>query len=275
MSKPKYSVANFSGGKDSTAMVLRMIETGERIDEVVCCDTYKEFPAMYRHIDKVKKVIEDAGIKFTELRSEQSFDYFMFEKQTKGKYADKKGYSWPTAKMRWCTGYMKRDVIRKYFKEIRKKYNVIQYIGIAADEGYRLERKNNQQEAHRHPLVDWGWSEKECLEYCYAKGYDWEGLYEIFSRVSCWCCPLKSLEEQRKLKKYYPELWEELKEMDKKAFNQFRRDYSVDDLEKRFTLEDAFLEKGYSITNRAFHTDLKRLLNGEASVEDILQERSA
>ena len=45
-----------SGGKDSTAMVLRMIEMGEHIDEVVSCDTYKEFPAMYRHIEKVKKL---------------------------------------------------------------------------------------------------------------------------------------------------------------------------------------------------------------------------
>ena len=64
-----YIVCNFSGGKDSTAMVLRMIELGEHIDEVVCCDTYKEFPAMYRHIDRVKKIIEEHGIKFQMLCS--------------------------------------------------------------------------------------------------------------------------------------------------------------------------------------------------------------
>lgn len=53
--KPNYVVVNFSGGKDSTAMLLGMLEKGERIDEVMNCDTYKEFPEMYRHIEKNKK----------------------------------------------------------------------------------------------------------------------------------------------------------------------------------------------------------------------------
>jgi 3'-phosphoadenosine 5'-phosphosulfate sulfotransferase (PAPS reductase)/FAD synthetase len=274
MEKQKYYVASFSGGKDSTAMVLRMIEIGERIDEVVCCDTYKEFPAMYRHIEKVKRIIEDAGIKFTTLRSEKSFDYYMFEHlRSKGKFVGEQGLGWPTPTMRWCTGNLKRDITKKYLREMRKKYDVIQYLGIAADEDYRLERKNNQQVGHKHPLVEWGWSEKNCLEYCYAKGYDWEGLYEIFNRVSCWCCPLKSFEELRKLRKHRPQLWEELKDMDKRARNQFTARYSVEDLEKRFALEDELTARGHSITNRAFHTDMKRMLAGETTIDEIINER--
>lgn len=42
---------------------------------------------------------------------------------------------------------------------------VIEYVGIAADEQYRLERANNQNPNHRHPLVDWGWTERDCLRY--------------------------------------------------------------------------------------------------------------
>ena len=42
-----YVVASFSGGKDSTAMVLRMLEIGEQLDEVLFCDTYMEFPEPY------------------------------------------------------------------------------------------------------------------------------------------------------------------------------------------------------------------------------------
>ncbi len=256
-----YIVVNFSGGKDSTALVLRKIELGEHIDEVVCCDTYKEFPAMYRHIEKVRKVIESNGIKFTLIRSEKTFDYYMFEYEPKkGENREKMGFGWPYPTMRWCTGYLKRDLTRKYFRELRKKYNIIQCIGIAADEGYRLERKNNQQENHRHPLIEWGWSEKDCLQYCYSKGYDWEGLYEIFSRVSCWCCPLKSLEECRKLWRHYPELWQELKEMDKKAYNSFKKDYTVEDLEIRFAFEEERKAQGLPTNGREFHTELKRLL---------------
>jgi len=37
-------VVSFSGGKDSTAMLLMLIEKQYPIDRVVCIDTTKEFP---------------------------------------------------------------------------------------------------------------------------------------------------------------------------------------------------------------------------------------
>lgn len=159
-----YIVASFSGGKDSTAMVLRMIELGEHIDEVICCDTYKEFPAMYRHIEKVKKVVEAAGIRFTRLMCEKSFDHWMFEHQvkprTKNLARNKIGYSWPDFRNRWCTSKLKVDIIDHYLIALRKQHTVIQCIGLAYDEGHRLERENNKSEYHRHPLVEWGWTER-------------------------------------------------------------------------------------------------------------------
>lgn len=261
--KKDYIVVSFSGGKDSTAMLLRMIELGEHIDEVVCCDTYKEFPAMYRHIEKIRKVVETTGIKFTMLRSEKDFDYLMFEytpKRKNPRLAGAKGLSWAGSRARWCTARLKVWIINKYFKNLRSQYNVIQCIGLAADERYRLEREGNKNEEHRHPLNEWGWDEKKCLEYCFSKGYDWEGLYELFSRVSCWCCPLQPLEELRILRKKFPELWQELKDMDKRTWRKFRADYSVEDLEKRFAFEEERLAHGLSITNRDFHTHLKSIL---------------
>lgn len=45
------------------------------------------------------------------------------------------------------------------------------------------------------------------------------------------------------------------------------------DFDKRFALEDALTEAGESLTNRAFHTDLKRLLADEVTIDDILKER--
>lgn len=54
-----YIIVNFSGGKDSTAMLLHMLELGEHIDEVIYCDTYKEFPQMYNHIDNIKTIVKE------------------------------------------------------------------------------------------------------------------------------------------------------------------------------------------------------------------------
>ena len=256
--KQKYVVVSLSGGKDSTAMLLRMIELGEHIDEVVCCDTYKEFPAMYRHLAKLKAVVEQNGIKYTELRNKESYDYLMFEKPRPN---DKPiGRGWATFKIRWCTTELKKEVTRKYIKNLEEKHEIIQCLGIAFDEQYRLKRKNNQDERHRHPLVEWQWTEEMCLKYCYSKGYDWEGLYEIFDRVSCWCCPLKSFDELRKLRKHFHDLWDELQDMDCRANNRFKPDYSVAELEKRFAFEEERISQGLSITNRDFYAELKKVL---------------
>lgn len=263
-----YIVVSFSGGKDSTAMLLRMIELEEQIDEVVCCDTYKEFPEMYQHIEQIGKIVEEKNIKFTLLKHEWTFDYWMFEHKPKRrnpekfieKYGDVSGRSWATAKARWCTGELKIKLIDKYFRELRKTHNVIQCVGIAADEEYRMERENQKEGTKRFPLIEWGWSEADCLAYCYSLGFEWGGLYNIFNRVSCWCCPLQPLEELRKLKKHFPQLWEELKDMDNRTWLQFRKDYSVEELDKRFDFEEERLAEGKSIRNREFYTELKKRL---------------
>lgn len=264
--KKDYIVVSLSGGKDSTAMLLRLLELGKHIDEIIFCDTYKEFPAMYKHIDKVKAAVESIGIKFTILRNEKSFDYMMLEYRPEnpkgffGKYPNLKGKSWATNQVRWCTKEMKIRVINRYFREMSKRYNVIQYVGIAADETHRIERKSNAAKNKRLPLVEWGWSEADCLEYCYKKGYNWEGLYEIFDRASCWCCPLQSLNSLRKLHSNFPELWEELKSMEAKTWRKFRMDYSVADLEKRFALEEKRKERNLPIKGRDFYYQLKQRL---------------
>ena len=51
----------------------------------------------------------------------------------------------------------------------------------------------------RYPLMDWGITEKEALRICYDRGYDFGGLYQIYRRCSCWCCPLQGIGELRKL----------------------------------------------------------------------------
>ena len=278
MNKPKYHVASFSGGKDSTAMVLRMIELGESLDEVMFCNTSMEFPAMLRHVEKVKQVVKAAGIKFTELRAEHDFEYYLAAYEVENRkpgneFYGKPGYGWPGVWSRWCTKTLIVSVMDAHLKELREKYEVIQYIGIAADEDYRMERKSNQSPDMRHPLRTWGWAEADAMAYCRAKGYDWEGLYDIFKRVSCWCCPLQGYGELRNLRRHFPELWVRLLDLDSRQIKSFNHGYSVRDFDRRFELEDKLTESGHSIKSRQFFTDLKRVLAGVATTEEILQER--
>lgn len=66
----EYHVVSFSGGKDSTAMLLKMTELGMPIDCILFCDTGLEFPAMYEHIKSVEKRI---GKNITIVRANESF----------------------------------------------------------------------------------------------------------------------------------------------------------------------------------------------------------
>ena len=109
MDKPKYHVVSFSGGKDSTAMLLHMIELGMQIDCILFCDTGLEFPDMYAHIDKVE---QDIGREITRIRCDQSYEYLMFDTPVKRKantaFAQRygnihTGYGWAGPRMRWCS----------------------------------------------------------------------------------------------------------------------------------------------------------------------------
>lgn len=279
MKKPEYHVVSFSGGKDSTAMLLRMIELGYHIDEVLFCDTTMEFPGMIRHVEKVKAVVEAAGIKFVTLRSSRDFEYLLADVDVPNRKPDSRhfgvpGYGWPSHKIRWCTRHLKLELVQNHLRHLRDEHEVIQYIGIAADEDYRMEREQNKDPNHRHPLRDWGWTEEDAMTYCRDKGYDWEGLYDIFHRVSCWCCPLQAYDELRKLRKHFPDLWQELLRLDSRTWQTFAHGYKIPDFDKRFALEDRMTAAGHSIKNKKFFADLKRLLAEEVTIEQILRERT-
>lgn len=228
--KKEINIVSFSGGKDSTAMLLMMIEQNMKIDEIIFLDTGVEFPQMYNHIKKVEMFINRP---ITILKSDKSFEYYMFDHiKSRGKNKGQKGYSWSDFRNRWCTSRLKKDVIKKYLKKY-KGYNIIEYHGIAYDEPKRIKDTPNI----KYPLYENKITEKEALQYCYSKGFNWNGLYEKFDRLSCWCCPLKSIKELKILYNDFPELWKKLKQWDNNTYRRFRSDYSVQELEERFKKE--------------------------------------
>ena len=135
----------FSGGKDSTAMLLKMIESNMRIDDILFCDTGIEFPDMYDHIKQVEKYINK---KVTIINNEYSYEYYMFDYiKTKGKNKGKRGYTWSDFKNRWCTQHLKITPTNKYLKQY-KNHNIIEYHGIALDEIHRTENKGETLNIH-------------------------------------------------------------------------------------------------------------------------------
>lgn len=161
--------------------------------------------------------------------------------------------SWPGPHNRWCTGILKIRVVDNYLKKLRESNTLIEYVGIAADEADRVKEKN-------YPLIEWGMTEKDCLAYCYERGFSWGGLYELFDRVSCWCCPLQGLKELRKLYGHFPDLWRQLQNWDESTWRKFRKDYSIRELTWRFEFEKEWEARGGKLRTCPFFSALKEEL---------------
>ena len=201
-------IASVSFGKDSLAMLLLLIENRYDIDEVIFYDTGMEFQAIYDIRDIIKGLLKKLNIKYTELKPTESFEYKMLEKEVhKRNRKIQRGYGLCGGRCRWETTEKNRT-IEKYLKE-QYGQDYMEFIGIAYDEIARIEKERNEHKLL--PLVDWKMTEKDCLKYCYNRGFYWKEnevkLYDILDRVSCWCCANKNKKELENMRIYLPEYY--------------------------------------------------------------------
>lgn len=166
-------IVSLSGGKDSTAMLISMLEHNEQIDEVIFADTTVEFPVMYEHLALLEKF---TGLNFTMLRPEHDFEYYLSKHpKTRGNKRNVLGYGFPTSGARWCTTIFKKDAVKRYLRSKYPLEQVCQCIGIALDEQERVDQTLLSQGLVRYPLIEYGMTEADCLEKAYSCGFDWGG----------------------------------------------------------------------------------------------------
>lgn len=232
-------IASVSFGKDSLAMLLKIMELKMPLDEVIFYNTGMEFDAVYQIRDEIKYQLNQKNILYTELSPKCPFIYTMFDKQVNHRDGTiSNGYSWCGGRCRWGTTE-KNKTITKYLKE---KYgdDYFEYVGIAYDEPKRISKDKHKI----YPLYTLKLTEKDCLAYCYRLGYDWNEngilLYSILDRVSCWCCANKNLKELRNYYKYLPKYWNKLKQFQNRTDRPFKNNkISIFELEERFKKEEA------------------------------------
>lgn len=227
-------VASVSFGKDSLAMLLKIIELKMPLDEVVFYDTGAEFDCIYQTRDEViEKYLKPLNIKYTELKPKTDFFTMMFDKEVKHRDGTtSKGYSWCGGKCRWGTTY-KTQAINSYLKGC----NV--YVGVAYDEPKRVLRA--KAKGQLTPLADLKMTEQDCLDYCRLHNFSWveDGipLYSILDRVSCWCCANKNKKELRAYYKHLPRYWLGLCALQDRTDRPFRGNKTIYDFEKEFKEE--------------------------------------
>ncbi len=251
MTKNKFHIASISGGKDSVAMLLMLIEKNYPLDEAVFYDTGMEFKAIYNVFEQLKPILDKHGIPLTILKPERPFMYDMLEKPVHSKQkGDHLGYGWCGGLCRWGT----RDKLTALDKYAKSKDAVV-YIGIAADEPNRLTRMESFKRA---PLAEWNVKEEEAKQYCWDKGINWMengvDLYSILDRVSCWCCCNKNQKELHNIYLYQPEYWDKLIELQNKLERPM----------KRFRTDPEFGNLG-DIRNLGAYWDAQRKENNKKS----------
>ena len=186
-------IPSISFGKDSTAMLLMMLERNESIHSVLWFDTEREFPEIKKH---AIKLISDVNVKFQTVRHWAGFDFLEAR------------YGRPHPSGGWCAA-AKRDCCNKYIRLMRKDNpNIIECIGYSVDEQSRADKMLKKWSV-RFPLIEWGITEKMALEYCYDKKYDFEGIYDWMpsKRVSCYDCPKQTKKDLEAIKLHHPELF--------------------------------------------------------------------
>ena len=239
-------VVSFSGGKDSSAMLIRMVEEGMPIDDIVFIKVMAtptigaELPEMYEYIDKMQDYIHR---KITVVQSILNFDDVFHSKHIEGSM-EGQIYGFPFLIGFWCNSRLKIKTILHHQKQYGDH---IQYIGIAADEPERLARLMPNCRA---PLADWGMTENDCIAFLKERNM-LNPLYQYHRRLGCWFCGKQNLDSLRFLRHNYPEYWNMLLQWDLESPSTFRPDCTVHDLERRFAAEDCQL----SIFDNAVYND--------------------
>lgn len=238
-------VASCSMGKDSLAMVLRLLEEGKPLDAVVYFATGADFESIAHNAVKLERILKAHGVPFVTLRPKTGFFELMTEKEVhKRNGTTQRGYSFCGGVCRWGTT-LKTDAIKKYYQTLNTQ-KIVEYVGIAADEPKRVGKATGATGANvekAYPLLEWGMTEQDCLSYCRARGWDWKenglDLYTVFDRVSCWCCANKNLKELRGMYEHFPKYWKALKALQTACATPFRKGTTLQELEARFEREIA------------------------------------
>lgn len=177
----------FSGGKDSTALVLWAMENLPEFTTIFC-DTGWEHPITYAYIEEINRHL--LGGHLMTLKSTQYPSGFVSLVELKGRA--------PSAKARFCTEALKVRPMIDWLKTLDDEATV--YQGIRADESLSrsamLARQwDDDYDAWiERPLLKW--TADQCFELMKARGVKPNPLYLMGAgRVGCFPCVMINMRE--------------------------------------------------------------------------------
>lgn len=245
----KFYFCACSFGKDSIATILLALNHNEPLDEVVFTEVMFDSKRGIsgedpRHIEWVynhaKPMLEAMGLKVRILQTQDYMSIF-HHAITKSKHPERNGKikAFPIANRCVILSDCKLRTMNQYIQEVNKEHKEwYQYVGIAADETERLNRKN--MDGHKISLLSkYQYTEKMAYDLC--KRYNLlSPQYEVAHRNGCWFCPNRNTRTMAEFKQQYPELWNELLELGKtpnKVSPYFTYNKTIEEVDKEVNFE--------------------------------------
>jgi 3'-phosphoadenosine 5'-phosphosulfate sulfotransferase (PAPS reductase)/FAD synthetase len=193
-------VVALSGGKDSTAMALRLAEVEPRDYVYICTPTGNEPAAMFAHWRDLgarlgKPVQPVLGGSLIGLSYQQG--------------------ALPNWRQRWCTRMLK---IEPYAAWLAQHAPAVSYVGLRADEPAREggDYRDVPGVVMRYPLREWGWTIRDVWAYLEARGV------AIPARTDCALCFFQRLDEWWTLWRTDPAGWAEGEALEAATGHTFR-----------------------------------------------------
>ncbi|MBT4264244.1 MAG: phosphoadenosine phosphosulfate reductase family protein [Deltaproteobacteria bacterium] len=203
-----------SGGKDSTATALLLIEREIEFTPVFC-DTGWEHDLTLEYLDYLNDKLFDG--KLVTVKSEQYPNGMRDLCTKKGRV--------PSAKARFCTEALKiKPMIDWIFRQDPEVETVFQ--GIRADESASRAKMNHREWADYYnawcerPILTW--NTKQVFEIHKKHEIKPNPLYKMGAgRVGCFPCVLVNHAEIRGMQDQFPELWERISELERMTSRSF------------------------------------------------------
>lgn len=239
-------IVSYSGGKDSTAVLLWALENLPREQiRVVFANTTVEWPETYEYLNYIENRLgvtiyrvqagdmpipprQDGKPRKDVMAFETSF-YSMVRKRGK----------WPSPKYRYCNTYLKRWPLQQYASTFN---DPVQIEGSRAQESRRrsllssFDPTGNAGVGGTHlkripvyrPIL--AWPERQVWDYLRTHRISPNPMYNYATRCGCWCCIMGKPIEMFNFCQLHPDIAQEAADLEREIGHTWREKYSISNL---------------------------------------------